>query len=320
MRKELKTYNSIGNKAGIILLCKKVLHPDHTDIPSVKALCSFIDDVELNFNCGLIALEELQLIKIRGNKLHALDLLYSDSNENEFITKLCRHCFNILINKEQIDINLLFYNEKADIYQMPKRAFKLDSAVFRNLLITLGALSIDNSFLSLNKEYEDIFTETVFNKRKLPQEQLLKKLEKEREMGEAGEKFVLNYERQRCPFNSIQKQKIKQISIIDASAGYDIISFHSELTLKKRYIEVKTYLGKPHFYWSENEIQSAKLRGEDYYVYLVDYACINTKGYEPEIIANPILNIMNQEEWIITPSTFYIEKKNVQHRKTMPSL
>ncbi|MDD5781507.1 MAG: DUF3883 domain-containing protein, partial [Muribaculaceae bacterium] len=112
----------------------------------------------------------------------------------------------------------------------------------------------------------------------------------------------------RKPFSMEDKERIRQISHIDVSAGYDIISFHDEVSLKRRYIEVKTYRGAPHFYWSANEIDSAKIRGVDYFLYLVNADRIFEQGYVPEIIQNPYSTIINSSDWKLTPSSFLVEK------------
>ena len=58
MRKELKRYSSIGNRAGILLLCRKVLTGNIEDLSSIGASCSFINGIDLNFKCGIIALRK----------------------------------------------------------------------------------------------------------------------------------------------------------------------------------------------------------------------------------------------------------------------
>ena len=71
---------------------------------------------------------------------------------------------------------------------------------------------------------------------------------------------------------------------------------------------MKTYRGDPHFYWSANEIESAKLRGNDYFLYLVNYDKIFDTTYQPEIIQNPYVTIQDSVNWRLTPSSFLVEK------------
>ena len=125
-------------------------------------------------------------------------------------------------------------------------------------------------------------------------------------MGEAGEQFALQYELRRCPFDRSQMQRIKQISIIDTAAGYDIISFHNEQSDARRYIEVKTFVGRPHFHLSTNEVNAAQLRGDNYYIYLIDYSKMGTEGYIPTLIQNPYKSIFVAGEWLAKPDSFLV--------------
>lgn len=306
MRKELKRYSSIGNRAGILLLCKKVLTGHWEDLSSIGASCSFINGVDLNFKCGIIAFEEIKLISIADNKCQAKDILYSDEDENLFIAKLCHFCMNALIDMDLINTECLKYNEVKNAFQIPMYAFSMECSVYRNLLITFGALIPDGALFTINEHFEPNFSKRISGKRKISQEQLLMQLEEERIIGEKGEEFVISYEKKRCPFTLQQQSKIKQISVIDASAGFDIISLNDEVSSIKRYIEVKTYSGNVHFYWSSNEIEAARLRADKYYLYLVDYNQIEKVDYTPIIIPNPYFNVRNLSVWDIHPSSFLI--------------
>lgn len=126
---------------------------------------------------------------------------------------------------------------------------------------------------------------------------MLKILAQEAEQGAEGEAFVMEYEKSRLKGRE-DLDTIKQVSIIDAGAGYDIISYNSvDSTKLDRLIEVKTYKGEPHFYWSSNEIDEAKLRMDHYYLYLVSYDEIRKDGYHPIIIKNPIYYFKDNSEW-----------------------
>lgn len=306
MHKELRRYSSIGNRAGILLLCKKVLTGKPEDLASIGASCSFINGIELNFKCGIIAFEEINLISVSDGKCKASDILYSEGNEGAFLEQFCRYCLNALVEMDLIQIGHLKYNDVKGVFQIPMYAFKMESAVYRNMLISFGALVPEGTLFTINETFEDDFSNYVSHKRKISQEQLLAQIERERIMGEKGEEFVLQYEKKRCPFSPSQTKKIKQISIVDVSAGFDILSLESENSDRKRYIEVKTYCGNVHFYWSSNEIESAKLRGNSYYLYLVDFDKIDKEDYAPLIIPNPYSNIKNMAIWDIQPASYAI--------------
>ena len=114
----------------------------------------------------------------------------------------------------------------------------------------------------------------------------------EKEVGEKAEQLTLSYEKERL--NELDypdmAMSIEQISKIDVAAGYDIESFNgkgSTLT-SDRMIEVKGTSGSsPYFYWSENEIETAKSLKEKYWVYLWIEVKSETEGTLYKKIQNP---------------------------------
>lgn len=308
MRAELRRYSSIGNEPGILLLCEKIFTGNVEDVSSIKTACSFINGVEINVKCGLMALEDLHLIQLKGNECKTTELVYNRNRKNKFIIELCTHCLKVLVNEDLIDRDQIKYDEGTDLFYIPRFAFKIECSVYRNMLITFSAMGAKGPQFVVSSNYEPLFTNIVNAKRKTTtQEELLKQLEHERIMGEEGEQFVLSYERNRCPFPQSKLNKIKQISLVDVSAGYDIISFENEISNDRRYIEVKTYEGKPHFNWSANEVNSSKLRQDSYYIYLVDYSKIKMPGYQPYIIQNPYKEVKDNDKWKMTPSSYLVE-------------
>ena len=102
-------------------------------------------------------------------------------------------------------------------------------------------------------------------------------------------------------------RKVKRISEIDVSAGYDIVSFENSKSFNyDRYIEVKSFSGQPHFYWSKNEIEVAKLYGDRYYLYLVNIEKITKSNYDPTIIRNPVKTVMCSENWLMQPTSYLV--------------
>lgn len=309
MHKELRRYSSIGNKRGILLLCNKILTKSKVSLDSVRTSCSFVNGCEINFNCGVLAFEAMNLISKDESHCFIAEPFFSSLSTENAITKLCEIAFTFLIEEKLVNIELFKFNDQVDLFYIPKRAFSLHSSVFRNLLISLNAITSVNGEFRIAKNYDKFFGNLIKRAaRKITLEQLQQKLLAEQEMGEKGELFVLDFEKSRRSFSMEDKERIRQISHIDVSAGYDIISFHDEVFLKRRYIEVKTYRGAPHFYWSTNEIDSAKIRGVDYFLYLVNVDRILEQGYVPEIIQNPYSTIINSNDWKLTPSSFLVEK------------
>lgn len=131
----------------------------------------------------------------------------------------------------------------------------------------------------------------------------------QKQIGDRGEDFVLRYERQRLHAHP----RVSDISLIgrcDVGIGYDILSFKG-VTSKypDRYIEVKTYSGKPHFFLSASEQAAATKYGDCYFIYLIDINKTNISGYEPIIIQNPVRNLAGGWQETVQSKEFtYVEK------------
>lgn len=317
MRGELRRYSSIGNREGILLLCSKMFTGDREKLSSIQTSCSFIIGVTINVQCAGMLLEDLGLISIQGDICVSNGLKYNKTKESVFINDLCEVCFKYLINEELIFEEFIKFDEDVEKFYIPTSAFRLESAILRNLLKELAALQLVGSRFYIAQEYEHLFVEVVKKKKTISQEELLERLEKERKMGDEGEAFVLEYEKKRLNADDKQARKIKQISLIDVSAGYDIISYHDSSFSNRRYIEVKTYNGKEHFNWSSNEIESAKLRRKDYYIYLVKHSEINNEGYDPLTISDPYIEVLKNDSWNATPNSYYFERSNNDAGKTV---
>ena len=145
------------------------------------------------------------------------------------------------------------------------------------------------------------------HRERLTLEQLRKKLEANAVAGERAEEYVLGFEKRRL--GNEKAQRVRIISDIDVAAGYDIVSFHTEASeIYDRFIEVKAVSNDVSFFWSENEYDIAKLKGNDYYLYLVDLGSINDPSYSPIMIPDPAKNVMTSPEWLIEPQSYRIRK------------
>ncbi len=61
---------------------------------------------------------------------------------------------------------------------------------------------------------------------------------------------------------------------------------------------MKTYDGNnPYFFWSINEVEVAKRKSDNYWVYLVNRKEMCDDDYIPRMEQNPIENIMNNKNW-----------------------
>jgi len=92
---------------------------------------------------------------------------------------------------------------------------------------------------------------------------------------------------------------VQRISLIDSSAGYDIVSFSGKgkFPESKRYIEVKgTQANNIQFIWSRNERKVAERLKNKYWLYCYTEVDINRKtAVGPYKINNPKYRLTNSK-------------------------
>lgn len=224
---------------------------------------------------------------------------------------LIKSAVNLLFDSDILRADMFFYDSVQSQYGFKNECFPLKLSSVRNVLLSQGFLrvnrSIAGSHFYVSPEYETLVASLCVKKRKaMSLEQLKKRLENNELAGEKAELFVLEYERQRLGPEG--GKKVKRISDIDVSAGYDIVSVNTPDSMKtNRFIEVKA-ISEAGFFWSKNEYEVAKLLATDYYLYLIDLTKIYDDNYEPEIINNPAQQITENSLWLIEPQSYHIQK------------
>ncbi|MGB8647648.1 MAG: DUF3883 domain-containing protein [Anaerolineae bacterium] len=196
----------------------------------------------------------------------------------------------------------LFYVKESLI---PLRFFGI-----RNLLISLEFFGRDLAFKSNNlfvnpnstKLFETLVVDSLRDqnqqrKRRFLLSELKAKLDRQEDLGEEAEIFVLDFEKKRLEGHSTV-ERIQRVSENYVNAGFDIESFNDiESVFVDRFIEVKSYSGIVIFYWSRNEIETAKELADKYFLYLVDRSKISQPSYLPKIFQNPYQKIFENEFW-----------------------
>ena len=159
-----------------------------------------------------------------------------------------------------------------------------------------------------NKEYFigiNNYPDIIKKKPLISIEELQKKLQQDNEHGEQAERFVFEYEEKRLKQMEINNPPVR-ISAIDVTAGYDIISYESKFSDGyDRFIEVKA-VSKSGFFWSKNEYETAKVKREKYYLYLVELGRVGDPGYIPEIIQDPASTVMESDRWFVEAQSYHI--------------
>ena len=310
MLTELKRCNSIGNVDGVLFLVSIMAGKERISRVEIRNRCALENNITVNCPGAVAFFEYLRLVDTTSNTvipLPELDALAAKSN-GEIIEQLAAMSINRLVEEGIFDKDATGFDAEKGHLTIKRSAFPLAYAAVRNFLTMAGALDKEeNGEICVAGNYESDWTEQLRNrKKKFTLEQLLKQQEDQSRRGLEAEEFVLGLEKKRLPDLA---QKIKRISDFDVSAGYDIVSYeNNETEHYDRFIEVKCYMGSPHFFWSENESDVARIKADKYILCLVDYLRIGEPGYQPEFIRNPYETIFFCFEWLVNASSYRIQK------------
>lgn len=313
MLEDLKKLKYQGGKKELIYFLKDILGKNKLSINDIEILCEHIPGkfytpvtnlYEYCITFGWIQLEDIYFFVSD----EIADKLDNEEVLNDYLIKTTiKELFRNGIFKE----DMFSFDSINKQYEFKNSNFPLGFSDIRNVLVSQGLFCITrtNSITKfyIEKNYEVVIAKYCKSKRKLFSLEILKKkLEQNEIAGEKAELFVLKYEKNRL--GSPLCNSVKRISEIDASAGYDIISFNSIVSSEMdRYIEVKA-ISQSGFFWSKNEYDVAKLYGNNYFLYLVSLSQIEEKNYQPEIIRNPANEIFSNDRWLIETQSFRIAK------------
>lgn len=265
-----------------------------------------IDNRSVFEGCILLAFRINIIAEINGNI--ELDQKFENylNSKNQMNDKFVERLFLSLESVNEIYEIFSSENFSQDIVyhslQLKSSAFGFKYSNLKQLLIDFNVLKVhptnEINNLIINTRYKKIFDKVILpqiKKRKIGIEEFKKLMEQQQIYGEEAEKFVLKYEHNRLN----GAKKIQWIAEYIVNAGYDIASFNTVQDEKPtRFIEVKSYEGeRPYFFWSRNEMEVAKRKHTEYWLYLVNRKEINKKEYKPICIQNPSINILESTKW-----------------------
>ena len=310
MLTELKRCNSIGNVDGILFLVSIMAGKEKISRDEIRNRCALENNITVNCPGAVSFFEYLRLVDTTSDTvmpLPGLDTLATKSS-GELIEQLAAMSISRLVKEGIFDKGATGFDAEKGHLTIKRSAFPLAYAAVRNFLTMAGALDKEeNGEICVAGNYESDWTEQLRNRReKFTLEQLLKQQESQSRRGLEAEEFVLGLEKKRLPKLA---HKIKRISDFDVAAGYDIVSYENDGTEHyDRFIEVKCYMGSPHFFWSENESDVARIKANKYSLCLVDYLRMGEPGYQPEFIRNPYETFFDSDEWLVNASSYRIQK------------
>lgn len=307
---ELKRCNSIGDIDGLLFLLSILLGKSKVSRSEINNRCAMENGITVNCSGAIAFLEYLKLVEITENSVIPTDTInrLCAKSREDTINEVVQLCLVKMIEDGIFDHDTLVFDAEKGHISIKRSAFPLAYAAVRNFLTLAGVLEKEkNGEIGVTDYYESKFAKDLKERRKkFTLEQLLKQQEEQNKRGLEAEEFVLKLERNRIPGKA---HKIKRISDFDVAAGYDIVSYASESSDKyDRFLEVKCYLGKPYFYWSENECDIAKQKGDKYVLCLVEYTRIGESGYQPQYIQDPYNVIFSDDSWLVNTASYKVQR------------
>ena len=311
MLEELKNINYQGGKDGLLFFLQDVIGKNNISIHDARIICSHSLGVHpvsveslIDYCCafGWIKMSN-------GNLELSTGIVNHLANRDDLNNTLIASTVNRMFDEGIFNSDMFYYDAVNSYYGFRNELLSLSFSSVRNVLISQGFIvaqrSVSGSRFHIAVEYEPILSIRCRNHLKAYTLEILKRELEDREIaGEKAELFVLMYEKERIGMPLCNK--IKRISEIDVSAGYDIVSYNSACSIElDRFIEVKA-LSRRGFYWSRNEYEVAKLKGDSYFLYLIELNKTSDINYQPQIIRNPAERIFESDEWFIEPQSYHI--------------
>jgi hypothetical protein len=193
-----------------------------------------------------------------------------------------------------------------------------DSAV-RNLLLDLNVISYDDEsgFYVMEARYFSLFTEIALRGKHVSPKQAAVRQQERDELGLAGEKVVLDYERRRV--GMAYAGLVRHIAAEDISAGYDVesVTCGGRGSIYPRLIEVKAVCASNYrFYWTRNEVEAARQFGAWYYLYLVPV--LSNSRFDlsgMQMVPNPYKSVLHDcLAWNVEVSTYQCDLVSMDAR------
>ena len=310
MLEELTVYKTFGSihhlRAIALAIASFPCSPDDlfiiADRESAAEIPRIGESVDLLRSLGLC---EMESDKVRGSKK-----LVAYAAKPQLIEKIiARELLKQMLLEGIIPLNAVQYCSENGYAYLNQYDISTRYSQMRNFLIEAEVFEAHEGRLVFDSHGEVILQDAKVNLlRGLSPERLMEKLERDKEAGAAAEAFVVEYEKRRI--GGALAGKVQQVSLIAVAAGYDIASFETvQSTKPDRFIEVKA-IGDNGFYFSKNELDTAKKLGAQYCLYLVDMKKVEQNDYVPEIIRNPSLVFSDTSDWRIVPDSYHVTRVN----------
>ncbi len=318
MLKELKKYENLGTPKFFHELFQQLSSSDvqWTRDNIREYFYNKIVDTRAVFDGCLPLAEAIGAVTVSEQGLVSLNPSLKVSLVNEkYLSNKMLEMIVFSLQKDEI-FHTIFCSENMSydiiyrLIQIENKAFQFRYKNFRQLLISFSFLypHPDQNIRKfiVNSKYKKLFDRELLpeiKKRKMGIDELERMLEQKQIHGKEAEIFVLGFEKIRLSSHP----KIGSIEIIseyDVGAGYDLVSYETpDSDEYDRFIEVKSFSGNPSFHWSRNEVDTARIKKNYYFLYLIDRDKMAFSDYSPIIIRNPY------EEIIVSGQNLKWEKR-----------
>lgn len=309
----LQNLNSSTDKEGLLFFICEVIGNKQITIRDAEIKCARSSGKRYYSVFDLIKYcQALGWVQEKDGIISLVEAVASFINDKDTLNNvLVESTITYLFQEGIFDPRMFYYDPIQRDYFFKNELLPLSLSGVRNMLISQGFLIPEriaqSTCFHVDSSYDALIAEHCKKRRRqLTLKQLKKQLENNEIAGEKAELFALEFEKKRLGLPL--SQKVKRISDIDATAGYDIVSFCSpQSKTTDRFIEVKAVSARG-FHWSNNEYKIAKLYGNRYYLYLVDLRKITEEGYSPVVISNPAYVIDQSNEWLKEPESYYVRR------------
>lgn len=208
---------------------------------------------------------------------------------------MCEWILNAVVQDEEL---CTMYEPRRQEYGDVEYHLLVQDIVFAIYYLKMPELLIETKLVPL-KKYEGI---AVDSKPILKENLGVDYVEKEKQLkkiGDLGEQFVFNQERERVKKYHLSKNKKVEWTAKERGdgLGYDVLSYDEKGNVK--YIEVKTTTGKEDatYYITANELLKSQIEKDNYYLYRVYEFDTNTglgeisvrRGALDELCVSPLL-------------------------------
>lgn len=274
----------------------------------------------INFHETLIFMESLNLVKKVDEALEIMSMevtpgeLCADARKfNRFILRL----ITISQNLYSQAIHAYLKTFRIEGKQCIRDAMPSDISMVadtRNFLMDISAIRLihgTNRYI-LDGGFLDIFLAAHSNGKGISPEALEQSLKRLDEFGSLAEEHVLAYEKSVVGPDLVDK--VQHVALRDVTLGYDILSVRKTETinLSQRFIEVKAVSSRDHrFFWTPNEVTTAKILREHYYLYLLPFEKKTFKIDGLMMIKDPYLEVIEKgAEWAVRKNTIECRRRN----------